>query len=152
MERSQGDPVIIGLDIDGTVFEHSYPALGKDVGAFPWLLKAQKLGARFIVFTMRDGAELKAAVEALREGGIDIYGANVNPTQWEWTMSPKPYCHLYIDDTGLGVPLLAKVKNGRGTVDWDRAGPMMLEVIDAWSRAHGVKQSILGERRYTGGE
>ena len=128
--------MIIGLDIDGTAFTHSYPELGDDIGAFPWLLKAQAMGAKFIIFTMRDGQELKDAEEALKDEGIEIYGRNVNPTQNEWTMSPKAYCHLYIDDNGLGMPLKMVDGSGRPAVDWDRAGQMMLDAITEWHLRH----------------
>jgi predicted TIM-barrel fold metal-dependent hydrolase len=141
--------VIVGLDIDGTAFTHEYPNIGRDIGAFPWLLSAQDAGARFIVFTMRDGQELKDAVAALREKGLRIFGCNVNPTQWQWTMSPKAYCHLYIDDNGLGMPLVWIEGCDRQAVDWDKAGPMLLEAIEEWFKRHA--DPLADRIRYTGG-
>jgi len=125
------EPMIIGLDIDGTAFFHAYPKLGHDIGAFPWLRLAQDRGAKYIIFTMRDGAELKEAVRAVRAEGIHVIGVNHNITQHEWTQSPKPYCHLYLDDNGLGMPL-----RGDRNVDWTRAGPMLLDAVDAWNERH----------------
>lgn len=129
--------MIIGLDIDGTVFSHEYPKLGEDLGAFPWLLQAQKKGALFIIFTMRDGKELQEAASALiMDEGLAVIGRNVNPDQNKWTMSPKAYCHLYIDDNGLGMPLLGEDSCYPRAVDWDRAGPMLIDAVDAWNKRH----------------
>lgn len=147
--------MIIGLDIDGTVCTHDYPRLGKDIGAFPWLRKAQEAGAKFVVFTMRDGPELKRAIELLSEHGIEIYGANVNPTQWRWTMSPKAYCHLYVDDGGLGMPLTKRPlaedcgPEPRFYVDWELAGPLLLEAVERFKVTH---VGIRDQARYAGRE
>lgn len=145
--------MIIGIDIDGTAFTHEYPRLGRDVGAFPYLRRAQEMGARFIIFTMRDGAELTAAVEKFNEEGIEIYGANVNPTQWVWTMSPKAYCHLYVDDNALGCPLTTKPLPGgyqaeRPYVNWEVAGPMLVATVRAWANEKHVK--LKNGTRYAG--
>lgn len=141
--------MIVGLDFDGTVFTHEYPDIGEDIGAFPWLQSAQDAGARFILFTMRDGAELKAAVFAMRSHGIRLLGVNVNPTQWEWTMSPKAYCHLYVDDNGLGMPTKLIEGCDRPAVDWDLAGPMLLKAIEDWFKRHA--EPLKDRQRYTAG-
>ena len=50
-----------------------------------------------------------------------MYGVNENPSQKSWTDSPKPYCHLYIDDAALGVPLESNPHvSSRPYVDWVR--------------------------------
>lgn len=134
--------MIVGLDFDGTLVTHQYPSLGNDVGAWSWLHKAADKGAKFILVTMRDGAELKAAAALCQANGIELLGANTNPTQWQWTMSPKPYCHLYIDDAGLGVPLELRRGERRENVDWSKAGPMLLEAMEHWAgRPHRVKDN-----------
>lgn len=125
--------MIVGLDFDGTLVTHQYPRIGNDIGAWPWLQKAGTKGANFILVTMRDGAELRVARDLCAKHGIHLIGANTNPTQWQWTMSPKPYCHLYIDDAGLGVPLEQRRGERRPNVDWSKAGPMLLEAMDRWA-------------------
>lgn len=133
----------VGLDYDGTVRTNDYPAKGKDLGAFPWLKKAQDMGAMFILFTMRDGKELEAAAEDLTSHGIKLHGVNCNPTQWQWTMSPKVYCQLYVDDNALGVPL-----TGNRDIDWDRAGPALLAAIEKWQKRHPNGPNVRNSGRY----
>jgi hypothetical protein len=41
-----------------------------------------------------------------------------NPTQKEWTSSPKCYAHIYIDDAALGCPLVKGENGERDYVDW----------------------------------
>ena len=55
---------------------------------------------------MRSGQPLDEAISYLRNNGIVINSININPTQHKWTLSPKPYGHVYIDDAALGVPLI----------------------------------------------
>jgi hypothetical protein len=121
---------IVGLDFDGTVLTHAYPDLGDDISAFYWLREAQKMGAEFILFTMRDGHELRLAFECCASRGIDLFGVNENPEQHTWTISPKPYCHLYIDDMALGCPLEYPERGGRPYVDWAIAGPLLLDMCE----------------------
>lgn len=109
--------MIIALDFDGTVVTHEYPQIGKDVGAVPVLEDLVKKGHQIILYTMRSGEELRQAVTWFEERNIPLLGVNENPTQKEWTSSPKVYAQLYIDDAALGVPLNYSGK-GRPFVDW----------------------------------
>ena len=141
--------MIVGLDFDGTVVEHAYPAIGLELpGAFDWLKKAEaEYGVEYILYTMRDGHELSAAVRYCGDRGICFLGVNTNPTQMHWTMSPKAYCHLYIDDAAMGVPLLEPVSGRRAYVDWVVAGPMLMEMAEEWliehpdRKGHAVKSA-----------
>lgn len=67
---------------------------------------------------MRSGRELDAAVKHMEDNGIKLYGVNENPTQKDWTQSPKAYGHLYIDDAALGCPLRTREGIERPFVDW----------------------------------
>ena len=106
VEDKQIEPRIIGLDFDGTVVTHRYPEVGEDIGAVPVLKELAKKGHKFILFTMRSSKNgtLDDAVNWFKENGIPLYGVNSNPTQSEWTDSPKAYCHVYIDDAAMGIP------------------------------------------------
>ena len=66
---------------------------------------------------MRSGEKLQEAVDYINSQGVDLYGVNKNPTQTNWTDSPKAYGHLYIDDAALGCPLVVP-SVGRPFVDW----------------------------------
>lgn len=109
----------IAIDFDGTCVTHEYPRVGKDIGAVPVLKKLVDSGHHIILNTMRSGKELIDAVKWFADNDIPLYGANENPTQAEWTLSPKVYAHLYIDDAALGCPLMSDFAvSSRPFVDW----------------------------------
>ena len=143
--------MIIGLDFDGTLTDHEYPDVGEDLGAKKWLQYLADMGCEFILFTMRDGKELSdAARYCTKVLDISLHGVNVNPTQHQWTMSPKAYCHLYIDDNALGVPLKHGA-SGKKAADLERAGPLALAAARDWYARHG-DDYIIARGRYTGEE
>ena len=126
---------IIGIDFDGTVVTHDFPKIGKDIGAVPVLRKLVDNGHKLILFTMRSdidedtsddynihkqgGKYLSEAVQWFMDNNIPLFGINENPEQRTWTTSPKPYCHIYIDDVALGCPLKYDVNlSNRPFVDW----------------------------------
>jgi len=120
---------IIAIDFDGTLVEYRYPDIGPDVpGAFEWVRKLQDAGAKLILWTMRDGDTLAAAVEHCRARGIEFWGVNANPDQ-SWSTSPKQYAHAYIDDANLYCPV--KLAGRRAVVDWDIVGPAALKLVTA---------------------
>ncbi len=136
-------PVIIAIDFDGTIAEHEFPEIGAAApGAFEWMKRWQEAGAKLILWTMRsdgrsgtgreNGPVLTDAVEFCRANGIEFYAVNGNPTQAEWTTSPKCYAHLYVDDAAVGCPLRNSRKAGnRPMVDWAAVGPAVLNQLIA---------------------
>ncbi|MBT8492215.1 MAG: hypothetical protein KJO07_04075 [Deltaproteobacteria bacterium] len=122
---------IIAVDFDGTIVTHEYPRVGRDIGALPWLTRAQDRGARLVLLTMRFGEPLNAAIEYCTTGGLSLWAVNDNPEQSTWTESRKVYAHLYIDDSGLGMPLLQPPR-ARAHVDWASAGPLLMAWLDRW--------------------
>lgn len=112
----------ICVDFDGTVVEHAYPAIGKEVpGAFDVLQELINNGHKIIIFTMRSDERLQEAVSYMAGKGIDLYGINHNPDQDSWTNSPKAYGNIFIDDAALGCPLInySEGVKKRPYVDWD---------------------------------
>ena len=111
------------MDFDGTVCTHEYPAIGKDAGAIPVLLKLQKAGAKICLNTLRTGAALDEAVQWLDERGVRLHGINRNPDAEQWArdngkpFSTKVHADCYIDDKGFGVPL--KQMGDFVVVDWE---------------------------------
>lgn len=98
--------MIVAVDFDGTCVEHEYPAVGMDVeGAVDVLRALNKRGHKIILFTMRSGAKLEAAIKWFRDRKIELWGVNENPEQKAWTTSPKVYADIYIDDAALGCPV-----------------------------------------------
>jgi len=124
----------IVLDFDGTCVSHEFPSIGKDIGAIPVLKELVNNGHNLILFTMRSdrlenndtgddnidditGNFLTDAVNWFNENDIPLYGIQTNPTQKNWTSSPKAYGDIYIDDAALGCPLVYE-HNVRPYVDW----------------------------------
>lgn len=98
---------IIAVDFDGTCVEHDYPAVGMEVeGAVETLRTLVKRGHRIILYTMRSGSKLDAAVKWFSDRKIELWAVNRNPEQAEWTESPKVFADLYIDDSALGCPIM----------------------------------------------
>lgn len=127
----------ICIDFDGTCVTHEFPEIGEDIGAVPVLKEITENGHNLILFSMRCDRKVKKtdkktgettiseenylteAVEWFRKNDIPLYGIQKNPTQRFWTSSPKAYGHLYIDDAGLGCPLIYPEEEGkRPYVDW----------------------------------
>lgn len=134
--------LVIGIDFDGTCVTHDFPAVGKDIGAIPVLKALTDQGHQLVLFTMRSdvvnpqsesgeihlesGNYLTDAVNWFKQNNIPLYGIQVNPTQHTWTTSPKAYCHLYIDDAALGIPLEYDPKiSSRNFVCWKSVETML---------------------------
>ncbi len=121
--ENYNNKLLIGIDFDGTCVTHSFPELGHDIGAIPVLKRLLENGHKLILWTMRSnmltptggvtgeivadtkGNFLNIAIKWFNDNGIELYGVQTNPTQKNWTESPKAYCNLYIDDAALGCPL-----------------------------------------------
>lgn len=111
---------IIAVDFDGTCVTHAYPYIGKDIGSVPVLKDLVDRGHQLILWTMRSGAFLDDAVEWFSDNEIPLFGVQMNPTQNEWTTSPKAYAQVYIDDAALGCPLSwDPALSDRPFVNWD---------------------------------
>jgi hypothetical protein len=69
---------------------------------------------------------LSDAVNWFERNNIPLYGIQQNPTQMEWTNSPKAYGQLYIDDAALGCPLIYPEDiQQRPFVDWEKVSGML---------------------------
>lgn len=128
--------MIIAVDFDGTCVTHEFPRVGKEIGAAEVLKELTDKGHRIILFTMRSHPNeinqnrtldeniinndvLQDAIDWFKKHDIPLFGVNENPTQKDWTSSPKPYAHIYIDDAALGVPLKHDSLSDRPYVDWN---------------------------------
>jgi hypothetical protein len=111
----------IVVDYDGTVVTHEYPIMGKDIGVIPVLKELVQNGHQLILFTMRSGKELTDAVYWFKENNIPLFGIQTNPTQHQWTDSPKAYGHLIIDDAAAFAPLKYDPSySTRPFIDWTK--------------------------------
>ena len=133
----------INIDADGTIFTHSFPEVGKEIGAVPVLKTLVENGHKLILFTMRcdhdfepssdhpeiiaeKGDYLTDAVNWFERHTIPLYGIQCNPTQYSWTKSPKSYAEFMIDDSAIGAPLLLYPEiSPRPFVNWFELVPML---------------------------
>lgn len=141
------------IDFDGTVVTHNFPDIGEDIGSVPVLKELINNGHNLILFTMRSnvtnpwasdpdlvlesGQYLTEAIAWFEANDIPLYGIQINPTQASWTTSPKPYGHLIIDDTCLGIPMIyppnipeyfnKPITTDRPFVDWVKVREMLIE-------------------------
>jgi hypothetical protein len=129
--------ITINIDFDGTCVTHDFPKVGKSIGAEKVLKRLVENGHQLILFTMRSdrleskpvidptiqnvtGKFLTEAINWFKENNIPLYGIQKNPTQHNWTTSPKSYAELMIDDSALGCPLKFDLSiSQRPFVDWD---------------------------------
>jgi hypothetical protein len=101
-----GKSLVIAVDFDGTVVEHKYPAIGKEMPfAFATLKELQKRGHRLILWTFRHGKTLDEAVEYCRQNGIEFYAINKSFPEEQFDpneASRKLDCDMFIDDRNVG--------------------------------------------------
>jgi len=95
----------IAIDFDGTIVEHEYPKIGKEMlFAFRTLKELEKQGARLILWTFRTGKELDEAVAYCKQNGIEFYAVNRNYPEeiFDENISRKIDADIFIDDKNLG--------------------------------------------------
>jgi hypothetical protein len=116
----------IAIDFDGTCVTHEFPKVGKEVPLAVLTLKELvEAGAQLILWTVRSEDTLEDACDWFEERGLPLAGVNENPTQSNWSKSPKAYAPIYIDDAALGCPLIFPVE-GRPYADWVKVRRMLL--------------------------
>lgn len=136
--------MVICVDFDGTCVTHEFPRIGKDIGAQEVLKKLVKNGHQLILFTMRSnrlkknkitdpsisnvtGPFLQQAIDWFSNNNIPLYGIQTNPTQINWTTSPKAYGELYIDDAALGCPLIHPLDGSKPYVNWNQIEKLLID-------------------------
>jgi hydroxymethylpyrimidine pyrophosphatase-like HAD family hydrolase len=95
----------IAIDFDGTIVEHSYPAIGKEMMfAFATIKELQKKGHKLILFTYRTGSLLDEAVEYCKQNGVEFYAVNNNyPEETiNENLPRKLNVDIFIDDRNVG--------------------------------------------------
>ncbi len=98
--------MIIAIDFDGTIVEHKYPEIGKEIPFATATLKILlKDRHQLILWTVRKGRLLDEAVEWCRQRGIEFYAVNKNYPE-ENIAQGGGYCKidadLFIDDRNIG--------------------------------------------------
>lgn len=96
----------IAVDFDGTIVEHKYPKIGKEIRhAVSTLRRLSDEGHNIILWTHREGKLLDDAVNFCRERGLEFYAVNTEYPGSAWTghgVSRKLKADIYIDDRNVG--------------------------------------------------
>lgn len=68
----------IAVDFDGTIVEHKYPAIGRELPfAIETLKKLRDEHHRLILWTVREGRLLDEALAFCRDRGLEFYAATI---------------------------------------------------------------------------
>lgn len=116
--ESQTKKLTIAVDFDGTIVEHRYPDIGEIIpGAFEVLRELQERGHRLILWTVRDGIDLKNAVDFCLDHGIIFYAVNESMPNEEFNkyISRKVDADIFIDDRNVG-----------GFLGWDKIREVLM--------------------------
>ena len=96
----------IAVDFDGTIVEHEYPKIGREMNfAFSTLKELQKQGHILILWTYRSGKELDEAIDFCRKNGVVFYAINNSEPDEVFDQekySRKIDADVFIDDRNVG--------------------------------------------------
>lgn len=112
--------MIIAVDFDGTIVEHRYPEIGREI---PFAVTTLKMLIEqrhtLIMWTVRQGDLLQEAIDWCKERGLEFYAVNKNFPE-ENIDNNGCYCKInadiFIDDRNLG-----------GLPDWGKIYQMITE-------------------------
>ncbi len=113
----------IAVDFDGTIVEHRYPEIGKEL---PFATETLRMliadQHKLILWSVREGKLLDDAVEWCRERGVEFYAVNKDfpeeKVEYNNHFSRKIKADLWIDDRNIG-----------GLPDWGTIYRMVKEGI-----------------------
>ncbi len=100
--------MIIAVDFDGTIVEHKYPQIGKEIPfAITTLKKLQEERHLLILWTVREGDLLEDALGFCRKRGLEFYAVNANhpdesADDSKSCQTRKLSADLFIDDRNIG--------------------------------------------------
>ena len=96
----------IAVDFDGTIVEHRYPAIGREIPfAIDTLKRLAAERHRIILWSVREGRLLDEAIAFCRERGLEFYAVNTNYPEEKTGhehFSRKLKADVFIDDRNLG--------------------------------------------------
>lgn len=111
----------IAVDFDGTIVEHRYPEIGKELPfATETLRTLIKEHHRLILWSVREGKLLQDAIDWCHEHGVDFWAVNRDYPEEEENknnhFSRKIKADYFIDDRNIG-----------GLPDWGQIYRMISE-------------------------
>lgn len=114
--------MVIAVDFDGTIVEHRYPEIGKEIPFATATLRQLIVdGHELILWTVREGELLNDAVEYCRKRGVTFFAVNRDFEEEDGSnsdFSRKIRADLFIDDRNIGgLPhwstIYALINNGK---------------------------------------
>lgn len=111
----------IAVDFDGTIVEHRYPEIGREL---PFATQTLRMliedRHKLILWSVREGKLLEEAVEWCRKRGVEFYAINKDFPEEDLTknqnFSRKLKADIWIDDRNIG-----------GLPDWGTIYQMITE-------------------------
>lgn len=111
----------IAVDFDGTIVEHRYPEIGREL---PFATQTLRMliedRHKLILWSVREGQLLEEAVEWCRKRGVEFYAINKDFPEEDLTknqnFSRKLKADIWIDDRNIG-----------GLPDWGTIYQMITE-------------------------
>lgn len=99
--------MLIAVDFDGTIVEHRYPEIGREIPfATQTLRQLIKDRHQLILWTVREGKLLDDAIEWCRERGVEFWAVNKDYPEEDVTknahFSRKIKADVFIDDSMVG--------------------------------------------------
>ena len=99
--------MVIAVDFDGTIVEHRYPSIGREIPfGIDTLKKLSYERHKLILWSVREGKLLDEAVAFCRERGLEFYAVNRDYPEEEKNLnnhfSRKLKADVFIDDRNLG--------------------------------------------------
>ena len=90
---------IVAVDFDGTLsLDAQYPNIGRfNTHLYEALMKLRGIGWSIVLWTCREGKELREAVEWCKMNGLEFDAINENPPEVPFK-SRKVVADMYIDD------------------------------------------------------
>jgi hypothetical protein len=127
----------IAVDFDGTIVEHKYPKIGKEIPfAIATLKKLQTDNHKIILWTVREGALLNEAINFCKEKGLEFYAINNDQPEEYLADEPESFktrklkVDLFIDDRNVG-----------GLLDWGIIYEMITNKYSFFEYLHKLNNS-----------
>ena len=121
--------MVIAVDFDGTIVEHMYPKIGKEIAfATDTLKELIKDGHQLILWSVREDGLLQEAVDWCHRRGVDFWAVNKDYPEEERSknnhFSRKLKADMFIDDRNVG-----------GLPDWGTIY-QMIKYNGTWESMH----------------
>lgn len=133
----------IAVDFDGTIVEHKYPEIGKELPfAIDTLKKLAENGHKLVLWTVREGKLLDEAVEYCKSRGLNFYAVNAElpNANYDDKGPRKIRVDLYIDDRNLG-----------GVPDWSTIYEMISSHLSYSDMIQRVSENVSGDAGFHDG-